>query len=87
MNKFFCTFLLIAMCLIGGCKNKEAIEKYNQEKQALETMKIQHRMELDRAIATGASQWEISLLKIEQAEEEMKQADRVYKFAKEAGVE
>lgn len=80
LSIFLCLFLV-------NCKDKEAIEKYEREKQALELMKIEHSSEINEAILARKSQWEISLMRIEHAEKEKEQADLVYELAKKAGIE
>ena len=87
MKKRILSLFTIASLLFVSCENKEVIKRYEQEKQILEAMKIDHQRELDRAIATGASQPTISIMKIEHAQKEMEQANLIYELAKEAGLE
>lgn len=50
-------------------------------------MKRDHKREYDRARARGASKWELGNINIDHKRAEMEQADRVVKFAKEAGLD
>lgn len=87
MKNIIISLFIFASFLFVSCENKEAIQRYEQEKHILEIMKIEHQRELDRAIATGSSQPAIAIMKIEHAQKEMEQANLVYELAKEAGLE
>lgn len=88
MKKLFAIGLIIAgFMVISGCKDEEAIKKYEREKEKLEVMKKEHLDSLQFEIACGASEWKISNLKIEFAEAEMKQAKKVERLARLAGLD
>lgn len=78
---------LIILLAVVGCGNDEAKRKYEQEKQKLELMQEEHRVELNRAIASGSSEPQIGILKIEHAQQEMEQAKLVSELAQEAGID
>lgn len=86
MKKLISILSIFTFFLLVSCKDEEAIKKYEQEKHALELMKIQHSSEINQAILSRKSQWEISLMRVEHAEKEKEQADLVYELAKKAGV-
>lgn len=88
MKKLFAIGLIIAgFMVISGCKDEEAIKKYEREKDRLELMEKEHRKEIERKIVMGASKYEISSLKLDYAEAELKQAKKVEQLAKEAGID
>lgn len=78
--------VLLLSLLTYSCGNNDAKKRYEQEKQAYGAMKKDHRREVERAIMSGASEPEIMILEIENAEKEKEQADRLYELAKEAGI-
>lgn len=89
MNKLATLVLsVLFLTLATGCGgNDEAKKQYELEKIKLENMKRDHKREYDRARARGASKWELDNINIDHKRAEMEQADRVVKFAKEAGLD
>lgn len=79
----FMTFILA----MSSCGNSTAQKEYEQESQKLEQMKEDNRHKIRQAIATGASEPEVLMLRIKCSEEEMQQADKVEQLAKEAGID
>lgn len=73
--------------LLCSCKDKEAIREYERAVEKLEQMKKEHRLELNREIALGASEWRLMNIKTDQKFEEKNQAELVYELAKKAGLE
>lgn len=84
---FFVITMALLLCSYSCNGNDVARKEYETEMAKLKEMEQEHKREISVLRASGASEAEILLVNLQNKQEEMEQADKVYELAKKAGLE